>query len=99
MYRFVYLLHMLGIFTVFLAPWCHPQYLILTPLVELQWIYLNNQCLCTHIERAVHPNHKSLFGRIRTEPRVLLWANFAACTIRHRASTRLHVSKAPSTQL
>lgn len=55
--------------------------LFLHPLVQIQWMYCRYHCVATLIERCIHPQGKSLFGRIRWWSIILLWTDWVVVLI------------------
>lgn len=68
--------HICFIILVMTGGFYSPLIFFLHPLIYLQWLYFDFQCLGTFVERLIHPNNLSLCGRIHWWSVVLLWTNW-----------------------
>ena len=75
------LLHLTFISIVMLGAFFTPYVLILHFIVQIQWIVLNYECIGSIIERKLHPNGLTLFGRITWHSFALLWFDFIIFSI------------------
>ena len=70
------ILHITFILLVMLGPFFTPYILIFHFIISISWIVLNYECIGSIIERRIHPNGLSLFGKITWHSFALLWFHF-----------------------
>lgn len=75
-WMFFIFIHIIIMLLAIIGPFFSPYFLIILVLVQLQWFLFDYDCILSKIEKQMHPQGLTLYGRITWHSVVFLWIIF-----------------------